>query len=92
MRLPGAADAGNKDHVTWPGNGFSIRGARIFDRGPIFILFLHCHLKYCPYFSGAVSPKISSQPSFKKILGLAYHIGPDCAASLAWRVAVVKGR
>lgn len=91
MRLPGAGDAGDKAHVTWPGYGFSVHGPRIFDKGPIFRLFLHCHLKYYPYFSGAMSSKISSQPSLMKILRLVHHIGPDWAVGLARRVTVVKG-
>lgn len=84
-------------HTTWPGYVFTICGPWLFS-GPIFRLFVHCHLKHCSHFLRAISPQISSQwellnpvLSIKKILRLVHLTGPDWAMGLALRVSVVRG-
>lgn len=83
-RMPGSGEAGHTARTTWPGCVFSICGPRLSDKGPIFRLLAHCHLKYCPHFlgGGATSSQIPSQweildspLSIKKIPGLCISLG-----------------
>lgn len=90
-----------------PGTQLTVHGQDMFslfvdhdsDKGPIFRLSVHCHLKHCPHFLGAISSQIPSQweilnhvLSTKKIPSLVHLTGPDWAMGLALRVSVVRGR